>query len=188
MSRERKPSVLFGSEVVPDHEIQKAIREYNKKKAPKKKPEVKAEKQKEVVEVKPTAPHKVGKAAHGSRGKAAAHPPVLSPQARLQEEIEERHIAKCRERNSRSARPRKQLPEGAVELPNLETAIKRGVKESSTTLLDWSSPKAKMIGFTCKVYWDGEDTWFYARILNYDSFYDRHYVSIGPSFLYSTTR
>lgn len=63
-------------------------------------------------------------------------------------------------------------------MPDIETAIKRGVKESSTLLLDWASPKAKMIGFLCKVYWDGEDTWFYARILNYDSFYDRHYVSV----------
>lgn len=107
---------------------------------------------------------------------------VLTPQARLQEELEEKHIARGRERKSRVPKPRKILPEGAVDLPDIETAIKRGVKESSTLLLDWASPKAKMIGFLCKVYWDGEDIWFYARILNYDSFYDRHYVRIFAVF------
>ena len=33
-----------------------------------------------------------------------------------------------------------------------------------------------MIGSLCKVFWDGEDEWFYARILYYDKRYDRHLV------------
>jgi hypothetical protein len=34
-----------------------------------------------------------------------------------------------------------------------------------------------MIGGNSKIWWDGDNKWFYARILNYDSFYDKHYVS-----------
>lgn len=180
-SRERKPSALYNSDALNDKAFTKVLREYQKQKAVKKK-DVPAEPSAPVVtdNPKPTShKYQTGKVAKhgGGRGRQPAQAPVLSPQAMVQHEIEERHIAACREVSLKSAKPRKPLPEGAVELDDIATAVKRGVKETTTLLLDWSNKKAKMIGNLCKVYWDGEDTWFYARILNYDSFYDRHYVS-----------
>lgn len=180
-SRERKPSALYNSDALNDKAFTKVLREYQRQKVGKKK-DTPAEQNVPTVtdNPKPIA-HKLqsGKVAKhgGGRGRKPAQAPVMSPQAMVQHEIEEKHIAACREISLKSAKPRKLLPEGAVELEDLTTALKRGVKETSTLLLDWSSRKAKMIGNLCKVYWDGEDTWFYARILNYDSFYDRHYVS-----------
>ena len=184
MSRERKPSIyLNGAFATGDGEFDKLLKDYQKPK--KKQNQQVAEKPAPVLKEsakgssKGNATPKV-KLPKGSKESKDSNNKVVianTPQARLQEELEEKHIARGRDRKSRAAKPRKELPEGAVELPSLEAAIKRGVKESSTLLLDWASPKAKMIGYSCKVYWDGEDTWFYARILNYDSFYDRHYVS-----------
>lgn len=63
---------------------------------------------------------------------------------------------------------------------DLHEAVQQSLLESSVAslmqLLDWSSPSVKKIGSLCKVYWDGEREWFYARILNYDKIRDRHYV------------
>lgn len=73
----------------------------------------------------------------------------------------------------------KSLPTGPAELADLKSAVKQGVQECSTLILDWSSESGKRIGARCKVYWDGDDTWFYGRILNYDSYYDRYYVSLS---------
>jgi hypothetical protein len=181
-SRDRKPSTLYESAAFNDRAFSKVIRDYQRQKAApvKKKDEsVKQSTDSTVVSAKAVAPKqsvsKITKTA-GGRGRRPGATPVMSPQAIAQHEIEERHIAACREVKQKSLRPRKVLPEGAVELDDIKAAIKRGVKETSTLLLDWSSKKAKMIGYLCKVYWDGEDTWFYARIVNYDSFYDRHYV------------
>ena len=194
MSRDRKPSAYFASSfAVDDGEFKKLIKDYQKNRPPTlKKPAqsqpviektaVPVEKSKslaiEKVDVSKVPKNKEGKVNRGKWKALHSQPPIITAQARAQEEIEENHIARSRERNLKTTRPRKVLPEGAVELPDLETAVKRGVKECSTLLLEWASPKAKMIGCLCKVYWDGEDTWFYARILNYDSFYDRHYVSL----------
>lgn len=75
---------------------------------------------------------------------------------------------------SRVPRP---LPDATEEHPDLATAVKRGVKDSNTLLLDWNSVSAKRIGVCCKVFWDGDNRWFYGRILNYDSIYDKYYVS-----------
>jgi len=106
--------------------------------------------------------------------------PVMSHQQQIQDEIEEKHIARGREEKlalKRLAKPKKTLPEGPNEVSDLEAAIKRGVRECSTLLVDWSSVPAKAIGSLCKVYWDGEDSWFYARVLNYDCHYRRYFVS-----------
>ena len=102
---------------------------------------------------------------------------AVEPIELLRRAIEETHISKCKER-SKTAKQRRLLPEGAADLPDLAAAVERGVKESTTLLLDWSDPQIKLVGNTCKVFWDGENEWFYARVLNYDSFYRKHYVSI----------
>jgi hypothetical protein len=75
--------------------------------------------------------------------------------------------------------PRK-LPEGHTNLNNLSTAITTSMNHNTSLLLpsDWkdnTSPLA-LIGWICKVYWDGEEQWYYARILNYDFNYHRYYV------------
>ena len=72
------------------------------------------------------------------------------------------------------------LQNGAPTLVNhldsLETAVRQSIIESQSLLLDWRIPEAACIGALCKVYWDGENTWFYARILNYDSIRKKHYI------------
>lgn len=105
---------------------------------------------------------------------------VMSHQQQIQDEIEEKHIARGREEKlalKRLTKAKKVLPEGPNEVSDMEAAIKRGVRECSTLLVDWASVPAKAIGSLCKVYWDGEDSWFYARVLNYDSYYRRYFVS-----------
>lgn len=179
-TRERKRPAHLENEIGED-EFKKSIREWQKSRPPLPKKKVVLETPKEVVVEIPKQPIQIVrmKGAKGKNQKSEpGQVPALTPQARLQEEIEEKHIARSRDRKSKSTKAMKVLPEGAVEIPDIKTATRRGVKECSTLLLDWTSPKAKMIGGLCKVYWDGENTWFYARILNYDSYYDRHYVSI----------
>ena len=63
---------------------------------------------------------------------------------------------------------------------DLHAAVYQGMEESCATslmeLLDWDMPEVKKIGALCKVYWDGEDSWYDARILNYDKRSNKHYV------------
>lgn len=49
--------------------------------------------------------------------------------------------------------------------------------DASQVCPDWSLPGAACIGQLCKVYWDGENVWFYARILNFNPSNGRHFVS-----------
>lgn len=181
LGRERKPSTFLGSYATGDAEVEKSLREYQKK--PKKKA-VKAETKKQHAAKEDVIQAKTIGRPKDRKQKNHSNPPQPSLQERVQEELEEKHIAKCQERKSKHSKVRKVLPEGAVDLADIETAIKQGAKECSVSLLDWNSSKVKMIGYLCKVYWDGEDTWYYARILNYDSFYDKHYVSYISISLY----
>ena len=57
-----------------------------------------------------------------------------------------------------------------------QAAVKKCVKESTKLLTDWNQQPASFIGKTCKVYWDGDRQWFYARIIYYDANHGRHYV------------
>jgi hypothetical protein len=101
-------------------------------------------------------------------------------------DIEDQLISKCMkslQREKDIASLQKKLPEGHENLPNLETAFVKGVNQNTSPILNWKSQAAKMIGCLCKVYWDGEGTWFYARVLNYDSKEKRHYVSLILLFL-----
>lgn len=65
---------------------------------------------------------------------------------------------------------------------DLHAAVYQGMEESCATslmeLLDWDMPEVKKIGALCKVYWDGEVSWFDARILNYDKRSNKHYVRL----------
>jgi hypothetical protein len=109
-------------------------------------------------------------------------PPVIVPVKPLELSVKEKENLRIEDEfvnNERYLKPRNvvvPLPEGASDEIGLADAIIKGVRECSTLLLDWSEPAAKLVGATCKVFWDGENEWFYARILNYDKGYNRHYV------------
>ena len=68
------------------------------------------------------------------------------------------------------------LPDGAQPCLDIPSGVKKSIKESTKLLTDWSQYPARYIGKTCKVYWDGDRTWFYARIIYYDSNHDKHFV------------
>lgn len=68
------------------------------------------------------------------------------------------------------------LREETWEAKSISDAIRSGIRQSNTLLLDWTHPEVNKIGSLCKVYWDGEKNWFYARILNYDRVHNRHLV------------
>lgn len=89
-----------------------------------------------------------------------------------EEEIIQEHLNR-----DQAKQPRQQLPEGPQNVGNMMLALVKSMQETTSLITDWSSPACRVLGSTCKVYWDGELQWFYARILNYDSFYDRYYVS-----------
>ena len=69
------------------------------------------------------------------------------------------------------------LPDGAENtFADVKKAVQWGVTYGTRLLTDWSQPGAEFIGKLCKIYWDGEKQWFYARILYYDSQYHKHLV------------
>jgi hypothetical protein len=103
--------------------------------------------------------------------------PALSAKEKEQLEIEENFITSCRERHPKCRNVAPPLPDGPSKPMEMSAAIKKGVKECSNLLLDWNKPAAKLVGSICKVYWDGDNEWFYGRILNYDCGSNRHYVS-----------
>jgi hypothetical protein len=113
--------------------------------------------------------------------------PSLSIKEKEQLQIEEEFIKASREHLSKSQNVIYALPVGPSKPMEMSAAIKKGVKECSKLLLDWSKPAAKLVGSLCKVYWDGENQWFYARILNYDCGFNQHYVSLTNFDIISST-
>lgn len=110
----------------------------------------------------------------------------LSVKQREEEDMEDRFIDSTSVRMSQESaalavasaqqtRMIKSLPQSA-EAPNQREAIRMSIENSNTLLLDWTTPEASRIGLPCKVYWDGDDVWFYARILNYDRTHDKYFV------------
>ena len=69
------------------------------------------------------------------------------------------------------------LPQGPWIVKDLSEAIQCGTTQSQCLLLDWTTPEVKRIGRLCKIYWDGENEWFYARVLYYDRIQKLHLVS-----------
>ena len=105
--------------------------------------------------------------------------PSMSTNEKAQLQIEEDFINASREHRPKSQNVIYALPVGPSKPMEMSAAIKKGVKECSKLLLDWSKPAAKLVGSLCKVFWDGENQWFYARILNYDCGFNQHYVSLS---------
>ena len=97
--------------------------------------------------------------------------------------MEESLISAVLRRRTTGINRKKSLPEGPADLKDQEAALNQSFVDNTSILCDWNIPEAKMIGHLCKVYWDGEDTWFYARVLNYDRFHKKHYVSVILWFL-----
>lgn len=177
--RIRKPSSKYENEIVADDNAVEAIRAFQKDFRKKKVPS-------EAHATGPRLPPPAASAPATKRQRGSSEAskklknvpaPVISAKDKALNEAEERLINAALERKTKASQAVRTLPEGAVEVADLNAAVKRAVRESCSMLLDWTTKEAMMVGSLCKVYWDGEHQWFYARILNYDSKYDRHYVS-----------
>lgn len=86
-------------------------------------------------------------------------------------------IAYAKAKTNRPAVEIKPLPVGQFTVTNLSAAVTKGLNECHSLLLNWNAGPAKRIGKRCKVFWDGDEAWYYARVLNYDSHFDMHFVS-----------
>lgn len=56
-------------------------------------------------------------------------------------------------------------------------AYAHSLKETSSIIIDWEADATQLLGKLCKVFWDGEQSWFYARVINYDPYNGRYFVS-----------
>ena len=65
---------------------------------------------------------------------------------------------------------------GPIENENLAGGILKSVLDCACLLGSWSSTGTYYIGHLCSVYWDGEESWFSARILNYDEVTKKHFL------------
>jgi non-homologous end joining protein Ku len=181
--RVRKASTKYNDEMVSEENISKALKGYQKYHTTKKKkpPTDQFTDLNQTLGDAPVIDGRRKKKVPGEGGKKTKALVIkaipLTPREKALDEAEERLIALTQARSARAQNMYKSLPVGADEVIDLTSAVKKGVKESSCLLLDWTTREAKMVGSLCKVYWDGDKTWFYARILNYDSHYKRHFVS-----------
>lgn len=105
-----------------------------------------------------------------------AKAPQLTSKEKAMHDVEEKFIVQASLKRSFSDAGTKALPDGPFDLLDESAAIARSFQEISQLLTNFSSFESKLIGSLCKVYWDGECKWFYARILNYDHHHKRHYV------------
>ena len=87
---------------------------------------------------------------------------------------EDRIIADMLAKKQRKKKPKATEP--LNEVNNLLTAVQLATAESASLLSDWTSPKSKYVGCLCRVYWEGDLDWFEARILNYNSTTDKHFL------------
>jgi hypothetical protein len=111
----------------------------------------------------------------------ASKPPTKHNRAL--EALEERIIRDAARSEKSNVVLKKLLPTEPMDIAGMQMALSASVEQCSTVILDWSTPEAKQVGSKCKVYWDGEGLWFYARVLNYDSYHDRHFVRIALLYL-----
>lgn len=131
--------------------------------------------------VTPTPAVPVSAPAQEAKAKVLARQAAAKAQAL--DEVEEEIISDAF-RRSAPKQPPPPPPEGASVVRDQSAALNRSISEASALLLepDWRSPPCQLIGNTCKVFWDGEEAWYYARILNYDKISGRHYVRTLRSF------
>lgn len=115
--------------------------------------------------------------APAQEAKAKAQARQAAVKAQALDEVEEEIISDAFRRSAPKQLP-PPPPEGASVVRDQSAALTRSISEAAALLLepDWRSPPCQLIGNTCKVFWDGEDAWFYARILNYDKISGRHYI------------
>ena len=59
---------------------------------------------------------------------------------------------------------------------DIEEAVKKSLKDSSTIFYHWSEVQTKFLGCLCQIFWPGDDCWYYARILNIDFEKSSYYV------------
>ena len=111
-------------------------------------------------------------------GNSAVFDRVIALPAREQEQIriENNFVTSNKVFKPRQQKPSVESGTDPMDPMDMMEAIQVSVQTCSAPLVDWNQNAAKLIGATCKIYWDGEDEWFYARILNYDRQSDRHYV------------
>lgn len=95
---------------------------------------------------------------------------------KFRKEAESSFLSRYRALKKSVGETNKELKSTSSTHTDLSAAVKAGVKEACTPLVDWNCVEAKRIGAKCKVYWDGNKEWFYARILNYDREYDKYYI------------
>ena len=177
-ARQRKASTLYENSFDPSDRSRfaKEIRQYQKQqKEPVNKKRPAAEDVK-AAEIAAAAAVSSASAKESKKSKhAAAQAAIVVVPAREKEQllVEEDFI---RTNASKTRRKRVPVPLGASDPLEFQPALRKSIKDCSTLLLDWNQTAAKLVGAVCKVYWEGDNEWFYARVLNYDSRYDRHFV------------
>ena len=101
----------------------------------------------------------------------------LTGKLKMEDDMEEQFILEnCSEPASfiRSASSRV-----SSDVENIKEAIRFCVKDCAAVMLDWTTPQASRVGKPIKVYWEGDEAWYYATILYYDQLFDRYFVSIS---------
>lgn len=92
-----------------------------------------------------------------------------------QDELEEQLIARAFKKSSNTATNRAKVDTHPREFPTQQAAQAYCLSNPSQ-IADLSQPEAEMVGHLAKVFWDGEDTWFYARVLNFNSITGEYFV------------
>ncbi len=110
--------------------------------------------------------------------KTVAAKPLTGKQ-KIEDDTEEQFILEHGEDSSvnRSARTRfsSHVPDS---ISTVKDAIKYCVKQAPSVILDWTTPQARRIGKPCKVFWEGDEMWYYATILYYDQINDKYFVRV----------
>lgn len=93
-----------------------------------------------------------------------------------QDELEELLINKAFAKPP--SQPKRSKPEAHPEdFPSQQAAQKYCLNDPTLIVSNLSIPGAEMVGQLAKIYWDGEDTWFYARVLNFNPNTGEYFVS-----------
>lgn len=193
-SRERKRNSKFDDDVFADSSKMnlKVCMKQPRRPKPKLKPKPKTKKETKLPQKSSEKQKKKdATAANPSRGsrKTQQKPVVLelppmeedAPKVPFDEEAErlEETLIRSRDHSHLYFRHRdelRELPDGPGEFETLIEAIEAGVHQCTNLLLDWTSSAASLIGSLCRVFWDGENSWYYARVIYYDPVYDCHLI------------
>jgi hypothetical protein len=92
-----------------------------------------------------------------------------------QDELEEQLIARAFKKPSNTATNRAKVDTHPREFPTQQAAQAYCLSNPSQ-IADLSQPEAEMVGHLAKVFWDGEDTWFYARVLNFNAITGEYFI------------